>query len=95
MSWVRESDCTIGLRLCFPVISKAMTSYLRGWKFYHGKPSPEFHPEDLSVDFDMLVNYLQKEPKFLEAQAEKSSKLWKDPTPDASEFRWKTSSGGH
>ena len=27
-------------------ISKAMTSYLRGWKMYHGRPSPEFHEED-------------------------------------------------
>ena len=38
-----------------------MTSYLRGWRKYHGKASPDFHPEDLSMDFWLLVQYLQKE----------------------------------
>ena len=42
-------------------ISKSMTSFLRGWKRFHGKPSPPFHPEDLSVDFWMLVQYLQRD----------------------------------
>ena len=58
MAGVRQVRTDYGRYLA---ISKVMTSDLRGWRKYHGKASPEFHPEDLSMDFWMLVQYLQKD----------------------------------
>ena len=65
-AWL-EPENMAGVRLVrtdygrYLAISKVMTSYLRGWRKYHGKASPEFHPEDLSMDFWTLVQYLQKD----------------------------------
>ena len=62
-----EPDNMAGVRLVrtdygrYLAISKVMTAYLRGWKKYHGKPSPDFHPEDLSMEFWTLVQYLQRD----------------------------------
>lgn len=47
-AWL-EPDKMAGVRLVrtnygrYLAISKAMTSYLRGWKLYHGKPSAAQH----------------------------------------------------
>ena len=65
-AWL-EPENMAGVRLVrtdygrYLAISKVMTAYLRGWRKYHGKPSPEFHPEDLSMDFWMLVQFLQRD----------------------------------